>query len=257
MPTMGYFHEGHLSLIRRAAADRGKKGAVVVSLFVNPTQFNNPADFAIYPRDEARDTHLAKTAGCDVLFVPDFKEIYQDEYGKTAIRIPVIPELWEGEHRPRHFDGVATVVAKLFNIVMPDEAYFGEKDWQQCRVVEQMVDDLNFPLLLNFVKTVREPDGLAMSSRNALLRPEFRAKAAALFRVLRQAAEAFAKGGEPRAIEKSSADSLISAGFSSVDYVAIVAADALKSAELGEANCRVLGAATIGGVRLIDNVEVK
>ena len=257
VPTMGYFHEGHLSLIRHAAADRDKKGTVVVSLFVNPTQFNNPADLSNYPRDEGRDAKLAKQAGCDVLFVPDTKEIYPDGFGKMTISVPALSGRWEGEHRQGHFEGVATVVAKLFNIVMPDEVYFGEKDWQQCKVVEQMVEDLNFPLHLNFVSTVREPDGLAMSSRNALLRPEFRSKAAALFRVLRQAAESFVKGGEPRGIEKLSSDALISGGFSSVDYIAIVNADTLEPANKGEANCRVLGTATIGGVRLIDNVEAK
>lgn len=257
VPTMGYLHEGHLSLVRMARKDAAKNGSVVASIFVNPAQFNDPKDLEAYPRDETRDVSLLKRAGSDVAFIPPISEIYPavDLAERTTVRAGKVANRWEGAHRPGHFDGVATVVAKLFNIVMPDVAYFGEKDWQQCKVIEQMVRDLDFPLELRFGKTVREADGLAMSSRNALLRPEMRVRAASLFRILCDAAKAFKEGAEPRRIEDGTKFALSSAGFSSVDYVAVVDEESLEPAER-MLDARILAAATIGGVRLIDNVRV-
>ncbi|MBL1149539.1 MAG: pantoate--beta-alanine ligase [Armatimonadetes bacterium] len=259
VPTMGYLHDGHLSLIRAAGRDANAgrpKGVVVVSSFVNPTQFNDPRDLEAYPRDEARDIELARSAHCDVFFAPDVDTIYREGLSGTRVHVPGVSERWEGEFRPGHFDGVATVVAKLFHLVVPTVAYFGEKDWQQCRVIAKMVDDLDFPLSLKFCETVREPDGLAMSSRNARLRPEVRAKAPALYETIREGARAAAAGGDLRTIEQGAEHALRVAGFEKVDYFAIVNERTLERTDSPTAGTRVIAAAWIGGVRLIDNVEV-
>ena len=181
VPTMGAFHEGHLSLIRRARED---SGVVVVSLFVNPTQFNDSSDLDAYPRDEARDAALAAELGADYLFAPSPLEVYPDGFA-TTVSVVGLTETLEGVHRGRgHFDGVTTVVAKLFNVVAPDVAYFGQKDAQQVAVIKRMVRDLDLPVRIEVCPTVREPDGLAMSSRNVHLSPADRARAAALNRAL-------------------------------------------------------------------------
>ncbi len=259
VPTMGFLHEGHASLIRMAAKDRDSDkptGTVVMSLFVNPTQFNDPSDLEKYPRDEVRDKKIAKQAGCDVVFAPPLEVVYPEGLNATRIHVPGVSERWEGEHRPGHFDGVATVVAKLFHMVIPDYAYFGEKDWQQCRVVAKMVDDLDFPVYLKFGETLREEDGVAMSSRNALLRPEVRLKVPALYRAISQAAVSFKDGRPARICETDAAQAMLDAGFAKVDYVAIVDGATLDPLDEFLPGARVLAAAHIGGIRLIDNVAV-
>lgn len=259
VPTMGYLHEGHASLIRMAAGDRDAnkpKGTVVMSLFVNPMQFNDLQDLEKYPRDEKRDKSIAQKAGCDVIFAPPLEVVYPGGLQTTRIHVPGVSERWEGAHRPGHFDGVATVVAKLFHMVIPDYAYFGEKDWQQCRVIAKMVEDLDFPVYLKFGETVREEDGLAMSSRNALLRPEVRLKAPALYRAISQAAKAFREGRPARVCESDAAQAMLDAGFTKVDYVAIVDGMTLEPISSPDSGARILAAAHIGGIRLIDNIEV-
>src|SRR3954452_5839464 len=191
VPTMGSLHEGHLSLIRRA---REECDEVVVSLFVNPTQFDDPTDLRAYPRDEARDGELAAEAGADLLFAPPVEEVYPAGFSTTvAVRGLTAP--LEGEHRGvGHFDGVTTVVTKLLNMVGPDAAYFGQKDAQQALVIHKLVTDLNIPVRIEVCPTVREPDGLAMSSRNAYLSEEDRVRATALSRALRAAEHAVDQG---------------------------------------------------------------
>lgn len=259
VPTMGFLHEGHVSLLRMAAEDRdsfAERGTVVMSLFVNPTQFNDPSDLNKYPRDEARDAKIAKNAGCDMIFAPSVEEVYPHGVSGTTVCVSNLSEKWEGEHRPGHFDGVATVVNKLFNIVLPDYAYFGEKDWQQCAVISKMVSDLDMQVWLKFVPTVRESDGLAMSSRNSLLRPEFRAKAPLLYQMLVETSDAIRVGKDPRKCEKDACERLLLGGFSNVDYFAAVNEISLEPISSIQPNSRILAAATIGGVRLIDNIQI-
>jgi pantoate--beta-alanine ligase len=179
VPTMGSFHEGHLSLMRAA---RAECDTVVVSLFVNPTQFGPNEDYAKYPRNEEADAALAAGAGADVLFVPTAEEMYPRN--TTVVKVEGVTSRWEGAHRPTHFDGVATVVCKLFNIVRPDAALFGLKDFQQCAVIKTMAQDLNMPVRLHFCDTLREASGLAMSSRNQYLSAGERETAAGLYREL-------------------------------------------------------------------------
>lgn len=260
VPTMGSLHEGHLSLIRTARNDANKerhKGTVIVSVFVNPTQFNDPKDLATYPRDETTDTSLAKQAGCDVIFIPENNEMYPQKFSGTTITVPSISKLWEGKFRPGHFEGVTTIVAKLFHLILPDFAYFGEKDWQQCRVIETMVEDLDFPVYLRFCPTIRETDGLAMSSRNRLIRPEMRIRASELYNTLKWASETFEKKVNPRELEQQAIEKIHSAGFSKVDYFAIVNQETLQLADESTENARIIAAAHLAGVRLIDNVPAK
>lgn len=258
VPTMGYFHEGHLSLIRTAAEDKVSEpeGLVAVSLFVNPTQFNDPKDLEAYPRDEERDAALAREAGCDLLFLPTAREMYPTDEGGTRVMPPRVARKWEGEHRPGHFVGVATIVLKLFHIFFPDVAYFGEKDWQQCRVIAEMVRDLNLPVWLKLCPTVREPDGLAMSSRNTRLSKEARARAVELYRALLAVADAAARGEDFQKECENAKERLFAAGFESVDYIAVVDGETLEPASAPGPGLRAIGAATIEGVRLIDNVSV-
>jgi len=258
VPTMGAFHEGHLSLIRTAVADRKAEGGVVaVTLFVNPAQFNDSRDLEAYPRDEDRDFRLARECGADILFAPAVTEVYPRGQTRTTVMPAHVASRWEGERRPGHFAGVATVVAKLFNIFLPDIAYFGEKDWQQCRVIAEMVEDLDFPTWLRFCPTVREADGLAMSSRNARLSKVARSKAPALYRSLLRVAKAVAAGEEMDRACQSAAEALLRKGFGGVDYVAVVDEETLEPAASPGPGLRVLGAATLEGVRLIDNVPVE
>lgn len=257
VPTMGAFHEGHLSLIRTAVADReAEGGVVVVTLFVNPAQFNDPRDLETYPRDEARDVRLAEECGADVLFAPSVTEVYPHGEARTTVVPAQVASRWEGERRPGHFVGVATVVAKLFHVFLPDIAYFGEKDWQQCRVIAEMVEDLNFPIWLRFCPTVREEDGLAMSSRNARLSGVGRSKAPALYRALLGVAQSVASGKEIEMACQSATESLLRQGFGNVDYIAVVDEMTLEPAVSVGPGLRVIGAATLEGVRLIDNVAV-
>jgi pantoate--beta-alanine ligase len=258
VPTMGYFHEGHLSLMRLACEDRerARSGAVVVSLFVNPLQFNDPQDLATYPRDEERDIQLAEQVGCDFLFAPSVEEMYPEGESQTTVEVGDVARRWEGEFRPGHFKGVATVVAKLFHIIQPDIAYFGQKDWQQCRVIAQMVKDLDFGISLRFGETVREPDGLAMSSRNVRLSEKERAIAPFLYETLRLSAQEFRKGKSGREVAERAVEALREKGFGPVDYVAIVDENTLQPVESWRPGTRVLAAAYLGSVRLIDNVAV-
>ena len=254
VPTMGYFHEGHLSLMRRA---REECDFVVVSLFVNPAQFNDPADLEQYPRDEERDAAMAAVAGAQLLFAPAPAEIYPAGFA-TSISVSGVAEPMEGEMRGvSHFRGVATVVAKLFNIVAPDVAYFGQKDAQQALVIRRMVRDLDFPVRIVVCPTVREADGLAMSSRNVGLRPEDRERALSLSRAL-AAAERCVRAGErsAQAVRGAALAELERAGVA-VEYVEVVSASTLRPTDPLEGELLVAIAARVGSVRLIDNALVQ
>jgi pantoate--beta-alanine ligase len=247
VPTMGAFHAGHEALMRaaRAACDE-----VVVSLFVNPAQFDETSDLEAYPRTEATDAAIAEQLGVDVLFAPPVAEIYPDGFA-TSIRVGGLSEVLEGAHRgAAHFDGVCTVVCKLFNIVAPDVAYFGQKDAQQVVVIRRMVRDLDIPVRLEIVPTVREPDGLALSSRNARLDAPDRERASALRRGL-DAVRAAVEAGEPDPAAAGRA-SMLAAGVEP-DYLALVDPETLEP--VGRIDGRVLAvvAARVGPARLIDN----
>lgn len=251
VPTMGALHEGHLELMRRA---RAETDFVVMSLFVNPTQFGPNEDLSRYPRQERQDCEQAQGIGVDAAFIPTVDEIYRTAT-PTSIHVPSVTEGWEGAIRPGHFDGVATVVAKLFNIVAPDVAYFGRKDLQQCAVVAKLVADLDFPIELRFVETVREADGLAMSSRNAYLSAEGRAKAPQLFAVLSRAAEQLRRGADVSATLFVTLATLKSDGFE-VDYLALVDPVTMRETDKVEGDVRLMATVRIEGVRLLDNIPV-
>jgi pantoate--beta-alanine ligase len=250
VPTMGYLHDGHASLIR-VASTTGM--TTVVSIFVNPTQFNDPSDLAKYPRDLDRDVEIAEAAGCAALFVPDVDEIYPPG-DSTRVVVAGVTENFEGKFRPGHFDGVATVVAKLFLIVQPNIAFFGEKDWQQCCVVARMIRDLHMPIELAIGPTIREPDGLAMSSRNVRLTSEQRRLAPSLFNSLQRAATAIRRADDPARVEAEEIRVLRGEGFS-VDYFCAVDAETLLPRKEVE-GVRILAAASLGEIRLIDNIAV-
>jgi pantoate--beta-alanine ligase len=250
VPTMGAFHEGHLSLIRRA---RGECDVVVVSLFVNPAQFNEASDLDAYPRDEERDATQAAELGVDVLFAPAVEEVYPRGFA-TAVSVAGITEVLEGAHRGRaHFDGVATVVTKLFNMVGPDVAYFGQKDAQQAVVIQRLARDLNTPLRIEVCETVREPDGLAMSSRNVRLSVPDRERALALHRALLAVDGAVAEGIRDPRIATGRAIAELSAAEIEPDYFELVSADTLVPVAHIEGDVLALVAARVGGIRLIDN----
>jgi pantoate--beta-alanine ligase len=247
VPTMGAFHAGHEALMRaaRAACDE-----VVVSLFVNPTQFNEPADLDAYPRTEASDATTAERLGVDALFVPPVAEIYPDGFA-TTVRVGGLSEVLEGAERgPGHFDAVCTVVCKLFNIVAPDVAFFGQKDAQQIVVIRRMVRDLNIPVRLEIVPTVREADGLALSSRNAHLDARDRERALALRRGL-DAVRAAVVAGEPDPAAAGRA-AMLAAGVEP-DYVALVDPDTLEPVTRIDGRVLAVVAARVGPARLIDN----
>ena len=253
VPTMGAFHAGHLSLMQRA---RDTCDVVVVSLFVNPTQFNDPADLERYPRDERRDAAMASNAGVDWLFAPSVEEMYPAGAG-TFVEVRGISEPLEGEARgPTHFRGVATVVTKLFNIVQPDLAFFGQKDAQQALVIRRMVRDLAFPLAIEVCPTVRESDGLAMSSRNALLSEKDRARALALYRGLEAAEQAAARGERDVVRLLGMARAAMSTFEVQPEYLAAVSAETLLPVTRVDGGGPVLVAvaARVGNVRLIDNL---
>ena len=253
VPTMGWFHEGHLSLMRRA---RSECGFVVVSLFVNPTQFNDAADLAAYPRDEARDASLAEGVGVDAMFVPSVAEMYPTGFA-TSVVVAGLSEPLEGVQRgAAHFRGVATVVSKLLNIVAPDVAYFGQKDAQQALVIRRLTRDLDLGVRIEVCDTVREPDGLAMSSRNVRLHDEDRRRAVALSRGL-EAARALVEAGERDsvAIERVGREVMRTHGVEP-EYFAAVSATTLApfDGEPLHGEVLVVVAARFGAVRLIDNV---
>jgi len=249
IPTMGSLHAGHQSLI--GAAD-GLNMTTVVSIFVNPTQFNVPADFENYPRDLGDDIVKAKGAGCDIVFAPDAEEIYPPGDSTTVV-VSGLTESYEGTHRPGHFEGVATVVTKLFLIVQPNVVIFGEKDWQQCLAIRRLIRDLHLPVELKICRTLREEDGLAMSSRNVRLTPKQRQVAPLLYNCMQSAAEAFRNFINTDDIEQQSTRLLQEAGFE-VDYFAIVDSDTLGFPSGSES--RVITAAKLGDVRLIDNLLI-
>ncbi len=255
VPTMGYLHEGHLSLIRKA---RDNSDVVVVSIFVNPAQFAPNEDYTRYPRDLGRDSTLAASAGCDVLFVPSVEEIYPASFSSFIV-VEGLSSVLEGKFRPTHFKGVTTIVNKLFNIVQPDAAYFGQKDAQQCIVIKKMVNDLSMPLRIEVVPTVREADGLAMSSRNVYLTAEERKRAAVLYQSLKLAEEKI-RGGErnaPLIIEEMTA-LIRSKNPTQIDYIAVVDSVQLQPQQLLKEGETVLIplAVRFGATRLIDNIIV-
>ncbi|MES2339382.1 MAG: pantoate--beta-alanine ligase [Pseudomonadota bacterium] len=250
VPTMGALHAGHMALVAQAklAAKR-----VVVSIFVNPKQFGANEDLSRYPRKELADARMLSDAGVDILWMPPVEEIYPDGFA-TMISVTGVSDGLDGAARPGHFDGVATVVAKLFNQVRPDAALFGEKDFQQLAVIRRMVADLDMDIAIRGVPTQRDDDGLALSSRNAYLATEDRAKAVALPRALGVAAAAIAKGGDAAEALRTARESLTAAGFD-IDYVELVDAATLGPADAARPR-RLLAAARIGGTRLIDNIAV-
>jgi pantoate--beta-alanine ligase len=252
VPTMGALHAGHMALLEQArrAADR-----VAVSLFVNPTQFGANEDFGRYPRREGDDARMLEQAGCDLLWMPSVDDMYPAGFS-TTVHVRGISDRWEGEARPGHFDGVATVVAKLLLSVRPDVALFGEKDFQQLVVIRRMVEDLNLGTTILAVPTVREEDGLALSSRNAYLSPEERSRAAALPRALDYARSAILEGTPVRIALDTARKTLVEAGFSRIDYFALVDAATLEPLEEPKGDMRLIAAAAIGGTRLIDNLAL-
>lgn len=251
MPTMGAFHDGHLQLMRRSIEDNR---TTVVSLFVNPLQFGEGEDFSRYPRDENADAGMARAVGVDVLFIPEVSTIYTNDK-PTTIHVPVVTERWEGASRPGHFDGVSTVVAKLFNLVQPSIAYFGRKDFQQCAVVSRMVRDLNFPIKLSVEPTIREPDGLALSSRNRFLSAEDRTLAPAIFETLKECKRAILAEDDPTIAASRALTNLESQGFA-VDYFAYVDDETLELLTEKKKGSTLICAARLGITRLIDNLEV-
>jgi pantoate--beta-alanine ligase len=253
VPTMGAFHDGHLSLMRRA---REENATVVVSLFVNPAQFGPSEDFAAYPRDEQRDAELAREVGADFLFAPPVEEVYPEDFD-TAVEVRGITGVLEGDPRhrgPEHFRGVTTVVSKLFNMVGPDRAYFGQKDAQQAFVIRKLVRDLNMTVEIRLCPTIREPSGLAMSSRNAYLSAEERERAAAISRAL-AAAETATRGGE-RDGERvlAAARAVLDSAGIQPEYLELRSAEDLSPVERVNGSTLLAVAARVGRARLIDNV---
>ena len=250
VPTMGALHEGHLSLIRRARTDND---LVVVSLFVNPAQFAGSEDLGAYPRSEQRDAELAEAAGADILFAPSVGEIYPDGFA-TSIHVSGITEVLCGAHRgPAHFDGVATVVAKLFQIVTPHAAYFGQKDAQQVLVVRRLVRDLDLPVRIVACPIVREPDGLAMSSRNAYLDPAARQRATALNRALAAGAATVARGETSAASVLDAALAVLTEAGVEPEYLELRSPDDLRPLDRVSGRALLAVAAQVGKARLIDN----
>ena len=249
VPTMGFLHEGHLSLIRRA---REECATVVVSLFVNPKQFGEGEDLDAYPRDEARDAALAEECGADILFAPAADEVYPEGFS-TTVDVGGLTDALCGESRPGHFAGVTTVVTKLFNMVAPDVAYFGQKDAQQALVIRKLVRDLDMPVRIEICPTVREPDGLALSSRNAYLSAEERERALGLNRALRAAEQAVAAGRiEADDVLAAAREQLQQAGIEA-EYLELRSAQDLAPVERVNGSTLLAVAAQVGRARLIDN----
>jgi len=253
VPTMGAFHDGHLELMRRA---RERSGFVIVSLFVNPTQFNDAADLSRYPRDEARDAELARSVGVDVLFAPTADEVYPGGFA-TSVQVAGLSDSLEGTMRgPGHFRGVATVVTKLLNMAQPDDAYFGQKDAQQALIIRRLVRDLDIPTHIEICPTVRESDGLAMSSRNVRLDETARRRAPALARALRAVEAAVAEGEHDAGRALAAGEAILAEAGIAPEYFAAVSPDTLAPVARITGETLVAIAANVGGVRLIDNVLV-
>ena len=253
VPTMGALHAGHMALVDEAKR-RAEK--IAATIFVNPAQFAPGEDFARYPRREAEDARMLDQGGCDLLWMPSAADIYPEGFS-TSVHVAGVSDRWEGEARPGHFDGVATVVAKLLISVRPDVALFGEKDFQQLAVIRRMVADLNIPTEIAAVPTVREEDGLALSSRNAYLTEDERARAAALPRALEYARAAILDGTPVRLALDTGRKSLVEAGFSRIDYFALVESATLEPLEAPAGDMRLIAAAVIGPTRLIDNLPLQ
>jgi pantoate--beta-alanine ligase len=253
VPTMGYLHEGHLSLVRAAKRDNAYN---VTTIFVNPTQFAPIEDLARYPRDEARDLALLESEGVDAVFIPSAAEMYVADFS-TYVTVEKLTERLEGRSRPAHFRGVTTVVLKLFNITQPHRAYFGRKDAQQLAVVRRMVRDLDVPIEIVGMPIVREPDGLAMSSRNVNLTPEQRRAALLLSKALRLAESLFGAGQRDAAEIRASMQSLIVAEpLAALDYVSVADADSLDELKMIDGPALVSLAVRFGATRLIDNTTL-
>lgn len=254
VPTMGYLHEGHLSLMRRARRDTD---VVVMSIFVNPIQFGPKEDFRRYPRDLKRDKRLAEGVGVDVIFYPFVEEIYPKDY-LTYVNVERITEVLCGASRPAHFRGVTTVVNKLFNIVQPDIAYFGQKDAQQAIVIKKMVEDLNMPTRIKILPIVREPDGLAMSSRNTYLNSQQRKDVLVLYRSLLRAKKMIKEGErDSNKIIRKMREMIKKLPYSKNDYISTVDAKNLKPLKKLSGKVLIALAVGIGKTRLIDNIIVK
>ncbi len=253
VPTMGALHAGHLKLIAEA---RKRADAVAATIFVNPLQFGANEDLGRYPRREADDARLLGAAGCDLLWLPAAEDIYPAGFA-TMVSVKGVADRWEGEARPGHFDGVATVVAKLLIAVAPDVALFGEKDFQQLAVIRHMVADLGLPVSIVGVETVRDRDGLALSSRNAYLSAVERGQAIALPQTLIWARDAIGTGADVARTLAAAKLKLVEAGFLKIDYLALVDALTLDPLDAPLGTMRLLAAATIGSTRLIDNVAVE
>ncbi|HKY83164.1 MAG TPA: pantoate--beta-alanine ligase [Sphingobium sp.] len=252
VPTMGALHDGHMALVEEA---RRHAGHVIVSIFVNPRQFGANEDLSSYPRREAKDAQILAAAGVDILWAPDVDVMYPAGYS-TTISLSGVTDGLDGAARPGHFDGVATVVTKLFNQVQPDVALFGEKDYQQLAVIRQMVSDLDLRVEIIGVPTQRDEDGLALSSRNAYLTEEERKDALALPRALGEAARQMEKGATVDAAIAKAIAMLAAHGFDPIDYVALCDAVTLEPMAVLDRPARLLGAAKLGRTRLIDNIAV-
>lgn len=252
VPTMGYLHDGHLELVRHA---RVANRTVAVSIFVNPTQFGPAEDILTYPRDVERDRLLLEEVGCDLLFYPAVEEMYPPDGADIHVVPGKLAAVLEGASRPGHFRGVATVVAKLFNIVQPERAYFGQKDGQQLAIIRRMVRDLDFPVEIVAVPTVREPDGLAISSRNTYLNPRERSAATALYRALLHAQELHLEGERDAGVLRAAVfDILAAEPLAAVDYVSVTHPETLEEMVVVDSDAMVSLAVRIGRTRLIDNV---
>jgi pantoate--beta-alanine ligase len=253
VPTMGALHEGHLTLVRRAQAECDR---VIVTIFVNPTQFGPNEDFAAYPRREADDMAKLTDAGVSLAWIPNPEEMYPAGFS-TAVKVDNVTDGLCGPHRPGHFQGVATIVTKLLNQTGADRAYFGEKDYQQLQVIRRLVRDLDMPVEIVGVDTVRETDDLALSSRNVYLSPEERHRAALLPALLRRTAERAAEGKTAfAALIDQATRALLEGGFASIDYVAICDAETLQPVEDLARPARIFAAARLGTTRLIDNMPI-
>jgi pantoate--beta-alanine ligase len=253
VPTMGYLHEGHLALVRQA---RAENPTVAVSIFVNPTQFGPKEDFARYPRDPERDLALLEKEGADIVFMPSAEEIYPPNFN-SWVEVGKITEKLEGAARPGHFRGVATVVARLFDIVRPDKAYFGQKDAQQLVVIKKMASDLDMGIEIIAVPTVREPDGLAMSSRNTYLNAEERKQAVVLYQALTLAQRLYADGEkDAKAILKQMTALIRKQPLADIEYISIADAETLDELDRVKPPALISMAVRLGKTRLIDNVVV-
>lgn len=252
VPTMGALHAGHMALIAEA---RRRADRVAATIFVNPRQFGPGEDLDRYPRREADDARMLEDAGCDLLWVPSVGDIYPDGFS-TSISVAGLSDCWEGAARPGHFGGVATVVARLLLQVRPDTALFGEKDWQQLAVIRRMVRDLALAVEIVGVPTVREADGLALSSRNAYLSADERRRAVALPTALQGARESIRSGTPIGPALSAAKQALVDAGFLRIDYLALVDSATLEPLDQPSGDMRLIVAAVIGGTRLIDNLPV-